>query len=556
MTQTVAPPDFRGQFRTDPRARAAYSEGAGPYRIVPAAVAFPESRDDLCALVKYAVAAGIPLTPRGAGSGMPGGNVGAGIVVDMRAFDRPLRIALNKIGNIGAAASWAAVNQAAAHFGFRLPPDPASGAFCTIGGMVSTNAAGAHSFSVGSIRRWVRGMELISTDGEAGWVSRRHAERKHRLPTPPAKRVLVERFTMEDRITALGPRIAAARDEISARFPKTRKNSAGYALDAYLESGEVVDLLVGSEGTLGIISRVELELDKTPPATGTLLVALVTLDTLGDVVAELTRHQPAAIELLDRSFLDLAGPSASAVPLDGVAALLLVDFERASDRELRPALAAAQRALQPEARYTRMGVSAAEREHLWKIRHGASPALATLPAERRSLQVIEDGCVPVAALGRYLAGLRDAARAAGIPVVAFGHAGDGHLHVNALVDTTQPDFEARLEQLFSAVTGLVMALGGTPSGEHGDGRLRARLLEQLYGPVVTGLFREIKQAFDPAGVLNPGIIIPDGTPPLAALKVGPNAQEIPADIAAQLRRREMTAGWGAPVLGMLDEHPG
>lgn len=556
MAPLAPPPDFRGRFLTDPRARAAYSEGAGPYRIVPAAVAFPESRDDLCALVKYAVADGIGLTPRGAGSGMPGGNVGSGIVVDMGVLDRPLRIALNKVGNIGAAVSWAAVNQAAAHFGFRLPPDPASGAFCTIGGMVATNAAGAHSFSVGSIRRWVRGMELITADGEAGWVSRRHAERKHRLPTPPAKRVLVERFTMEDRVTAVLPRITAARDEITARFPKTRKNSAGYALDAYLESGELVDLLVGSEGTLGIMARVELELDKTPHAIGTLLVALASLDALGDVVAEVTGHQPAAIELLDRSFLDLAGPSASAVPLDGVAALLLVDFERASDRELRPALAAAQRALQPGARYTRMGVSATEREHLWKIRQGASPALAALPAARRSLQVIEDGCVPVAALGRYLAGLRDAARTAGIPVVAFGHAGDGHLHVNALVDTTQPDFETRLEQLFSAVSGLVIALGGTPSGEHGDGRLRARLLEQLYGPVVTGLFRDIKQAFDPAGVLNPGVIIPDGTPPLAALKVGPRAQAIPPDIAARLRQREMTAGWGSPVLGMLDDHPG
>jgi FAD/FMN-containing dehydrogenase len=233
-----------------------------------------------------------------------------------------------------------------------------------------------------------------------------------------------------------------------------------------------------------------------------------------------------------------------------------VDFERASDRELRPVLAAAQRALQPHARYTRTGVSATERENLWKIRHGASPALAALPAERRSLQVIEDGCVPVAALGRYLAGIRDAAQEAGIAVVAFGHAGDGHLHVNALVDTTQPGFEARLEQLLTTVTELVISLGGTPTGEHGDGRLRTGFLERLYGPVVTGLFREIKQAFDPAGVLNPGIIIPDGTPPLAALKVGARAEPIPTEIATQLRRREMAAGWGAPVLAMLDEQPG
>jgi hypothetical protein len=128
--------------------------------------------------------------------------------------------------------------------------------------------------------------------------------------------------------------------------------------------------------------------------------------------------------------------------------------------------------------------------------------------------------------------------------------------VNALVDTTQPGFEARLEQLLTTVTELVISLGGTPTGEHGDGRLRTGFLERLYGPVVTGLFREIKQAFDPAGVLNPGIIIPDGTPPLAALKVGARAEPIPTEIATQLRRREMAAGWGAPVLAMLDEQPG
>lgn len=178
--------------------------------------------------------------------------------------------------------------------------------------------------------------------------------------------------------------------------------------------------------------------------------------------------------------------------------------------------------------------------------------LATLPSERRSLQVIEDGCVPVGALGRYLAGVHAAATEADVPIVAFGHAGDGHLHVNALVDVTVPGFEGRLERLLDAVTALVVELGGTTSGEHGDGRLRATALRRLYGPEVVGLFAAVKQAFDPAGVLNPGVIVPDGASPLAGLKVGPAAASIPDDIARRLRHRERAGEWALPPLTLIN----
>jgi FAD/FMN-containing dehydrogenase len=259
-----------------------------------------------------------------------------------------------------------------------------------------------------------------------------------------------------------------------------------------------------------------------------------------------------AIELLDRTFLDLAPLGGTAVPLDGARAVLLVDFEGPTEDEVRAALDQAERAVAAAALRTRAGVSRLEREALWRIRHGASPALAALPAERRSLQVIEDGCVPVAALGRYLEGVHAAAAQAGIPIVAFGHAGDGHLHVNALVDTTVPGFETRLERLLDAVTALVVDLGGTPSGEHGDGRLRAASLRRLYGPAVVGLFAAVKQAFDPAGILNPGVIVPDGAPPLTALKVGPTAAAIPDDVARGLRRREQAGEWATPPLTLID----
>jgi len=547
-----APAGFAGRFHDELAARAVYSEGAGPFRIVPAAVAMPIDRNDLAVLIQWATDRGVPLTPRGAGSGIPGGNVGDGVVVDLHAFDRPLRVSLQETANVGAAVTYAGLNQVAAHFGFRLTPDPSSGAYCTLGGMVATNAAGSRSLRAGSVRRWVRGVELVTADGEAGWLPRQHAARVHRNPTPPKLRTLVERLAVEDRMAAVLPRIEAARVEAAARFPDVRKNSAGYAIDAFLGTGDLVDLVVGSEGTLGFVTRVELQLDRVPGAVGTLLVVLAELDGLGDVVASLEVHEPSAIELLDRSFLDLVTVTGAVVPLEGARAVLLVDFERLTDREVRAALEGADRAVSPIALRTRAGVSPSEREALWRLRHGASPALAALPSDRRSLQVIEDGCVPVRMLGRYLAGVRAAADDAGIPVVAFGHAGDGHLHVNALVDTATPDLERRLERLMDIVTNLVLELGGSPSGEHGDGRLRAGLVARLYGPVLMDVFGAIKGAFDPAGILNPGVIVPDRVPALTRLKVGAGAAPLPDGIANRLRQRERNATWAVPPLTLLE----
>ncbi|HEX9728507.1 MAG TPA: FAD-binding oxidoreductase [Gemmatimonadales bacterium] len=552
MRTSTTPRDFDGRFFTDLAVRSAYSEGAGPYRIIPAAVAIPSRLQDLTSLMRYATDSGLALTPRGAGSGLPGGNVGAGIIVDLSAFDRPTRASLSRTANVGAATTCDTLARAAALFGLRLPPDPSSGAFCTLGGMVATNAAGARSLRAGSIRSWVRGIEMVTADGEAAWFGRATATREHRRVLPAARH-LCERTAVEDRLAALRPSLDSARDAIEARFPRTRKNASGFALDHFIASGDLVDLIIGSEGTLGVVTRMELQLDLLPKAVGTLLLALPDGTPLGELVETLLAHQPAAVELLDRSFLDFAGTVT--VPPD-TAAVLIVELEGSGPGELREAVAAVARAAHPACLEVRTGVTGSDRAALWAIRHGASPALAALPPERRSVQVVEDGCVPLRALSPYLAGVRAAARDADVQIVAFGHAGDGHLHVNALVDTTAPGFERRLEQLLDAVTRCIVDLGGTPSGEHGDGRMRAGLLHRIYGPEIVELFGAVKRAFDPHGILNPGVIIPNATPaPLRDLKIGPDAAPIPDRIAGALQRIERTAAWGTSPMTLVEEEP-
>jgi hypothetical protein len=173
--------------------------------------------------------------------------------------------------------------------------------------------------------------------------------------------------------------------------------------------------------------------------------------------------------------------------------------------------------------------------------------------------VIEDGCVPVERLGEYIAAVRRAAAEQDLSVVMFGHAGDGHLHVNLLPELAREGWEAAAVRLFQQVTDAVIRLGGTPSGEHGDGRLRAGTLLDVYGPEVLELFRRVKQAFDPLGIFNPGIILPcpegphAGEPPIGRLKVGSGAVPIPADVQRGLREIELTGGYGRCRLELAGE---
>ncbi len=528
----LPPPALRGIFRTDARARAAYSEGAGIYRIVPQGVACPADSDDLGVLISWAADHQVPLVPRGAGSAMGGGNVGDGVLVDLTGMPRRLEVDPVGLATTGAAVTLGELNARAAQYRLRLPPDPSSGHWATLGGMVSTNAAGARSVRYGSVRRWVQALTLATGGGQTLSL-RRGAEKGS-----SAGKAL-ERFERE-----AAPRLRSASTIISSRFPQVRKNSSGYALDAYLASGDILDLIIGAEGTLGIVTEIQWRLAPVPECRAGKRVQLASLDHLHDVVAAINRHEPSALELLDRSFLDLvrAGSREAAGLGPNPEAILLIEFERDDGDELRQVLARAAKAVEPWARSVDTAYSQGDAEQLWAIRHAASPILAGLPEDRRSLQVIEDACVPLERMGEYVTGVRQLAEAAALPIVMFGHAGDGHIHVNLLPELARSGWQDRVAALLDDVTRLVIRLGGTPSGEHGDGRLRAHTLEQVYGAEVVELFQEVKRAFDPLGIFNPGVILPSAQPPISRLKVGPDAAVIPNDIQKGLREIELRGG--------------
>jgi FAD/FMN-containing dehydrogenase len=512
---------------TDPRIRAAYSEGAGIYRIVPAAVAVPRGVEELQRLVRWAGESGAHLVPRGAGSGMAGGSVGPGIVVDLsQGFRWTAADWSRRTLWAGASVTWADVTEAARPFGLRLPPDPSSGGFATSGGMAATNAAGPRSVRCGSVRHWVEAIDIIGADGEARRVERGEASGARFRLSPDQHRL------------------------VTARFPKTRKNSAGYALNHLAESGDELDLLIGSEGTLAFVTAVQWRLEPIPADAAGVALGFRTLEQVTEAVPYLVALNPSAVELLDRTLLDLVRPAGVDLP-EGLESLLLVEFERETQAAARAVVGDAVRGLAASTAHVATAVDRAGLERLWAVRRLASPALARLPETQRSLQVVEDGCVPLERLGDYVAGIRAAAARHGIPIAVFGHAGDGHVHVNTLPDVTRPGWTDGLAGLYRDALELLLRLEGTPSGEHGVGRLRAGLLERFYGPEVAALFSEVKRAYDKGSTLNPGVIIPTADwGPLTDLKVGPHAAPIPEDIAQRLREVERTAGWATPKLDL------
>ncbi|MDX2121256.1 MAG: FAD-binding oxidoreductase [Gemmatimonadota bacterium] len=542
-------------LHTEPRVRAAYSEGAGIYRVVPQAVALPASVEELALLVRWARETGTPLTARGAGSGIPGNAVGSGVLVDLR--DRmPRRLELDAAGATAitsANITQQELNDAARSHGLRLPPDPSSSRWATLGGMVATNAAGARTVRYGPARAWVEGLEIVTADGEIGWLERGGKTTGRRDDGTLAA---IRRFERE-----AAPPIRAAADLVRARFPKVRKNTAGYALDRWLDSGDELDLLIGSEGTLAFITTIRWRLAPIARARTGLRISLRSLDDLEDAVRALVALDPSAVELLDRTFLDLVGTAGGQLAAPPIAqspnrpiaeAILLVEFERETDAAARGVVGDAVRAVGDLATDVETALTPEEEHRLWALRHAASPILASLPPGRRSLQVIEDGCVPLPRLGEYVRAIRDAAARQEIAVVIFGHAGDGNVHVNALPEVGRPDWLTRVGELYREVSDAAIRLGGTVSGEHGDGRLRAPLLEAQYGPEVMALMRRVKTAFDQDGILNPGVKLEAGLAPLAALKLGPDAVPIPDDIGRALREIERTGGYARSRMEVAD----
>lgn len=534
-----APPGFRGTFRADASARAVYSEAAGIGRTLPAAVAVPRDAADVSALVRWARDRRTFLIPRGSGSSMAGGAIGSGVAVDTSRMRGMGSVdAAQRCVRVGVGVTRGEVERLASAARLRFPVDPSSGEFCTIGGMTATNAAGPHSVLHGPMRPWVRSLDCVFADGSTATLGRGQ-------PVPSVEPL--QRFLRD-----VHPQILASRQHPSAA--RVIKNSSGYAISAYAQSHDLIDLLVGSEGTLAVFTAVELALVPAVAASASMLVSFRSLEDAVTSAVMARASGAAACELLDRTFLEIAARDGRPLPVTAESeAALMVEIE-AHDAPAASAAADRLRLLfrANGADETIVAIGATEEAELWHFRHAASPALARLSARMRSMQFIEDAAVPPESLAAYVRGVREILHRNDTPGVIFGHAGDAHVHVNPLVDTSRGDWRQRVERILLETTDLVARLGGTTSGEHGDGRLRTPLLDRTWSEEERRIFAAIKAAFDPDGVLNPGVKVPlPNQRAIDAVKYDPSLDALPDDAASALATVERERAYARFRLDLL-----
>ncbi len=548
MTNTAppAPPGFRGTFRTDDAARAVYGEAAGIARCWPRAVAVPVDARDLQTLVGWAHRERVPLIPRGSGSGMAGGAVGDGVSVDLSRLrtlgevDREARTI-----RVGAGVLRGEVDRVARAAGLRFPVDPSSGEFCTVGGMASTNAAGAHTMRHGPTRPWVQALQCVFDDSSAAEV--------RRGATPPREIAAVDRFFRE------------AHDAIVRREHATPsvhrgvyKDSSGYATAAYAANGDLVDLLVGSEGTLALFTEIELRLEPAPAASASLLGEFRSLDAAVRAAAEARKIGASACELLDRTFLEVAATGGAQLPVAaGAEAVLLVKLDAESMRDVGARGRSIEQAFRRlAATNVTLALDAAAEHDLWELRHAVSPILSRLDPSLKSMQFVEDGAVPPDHLADYVRGVRAVLDRNRVQGVIFGHAGDAHIHVNPLIDVARPDWRQRVDNILDGVVALTASLGGTLTGEHGDGRLRTPLLNRVWTEAARERFALVKRCFDPTGIFNPGVKVPvSGQQPLGDVKYDPELPPVPPSAARALEIVERDRAYAQFRLALL-EMPG
>ena len=431
-----------------------YAGDASLAEYPPDAVVRTKSVDELIELVKLAGRERFPLYPRGLGSSLSGGPVPVrgGVVIDMSVMDNVLEIDdEDLVAVVSPGVVTAAIHAAAEAKGLMYPPDPSSSHVSTIGGNMAENAGGPRGLKYGVTKDYVIGLEVITPEGE---------------------------------LIRTGGR--------------TVKNVTGY---------DLTKLIVGSEGTLGLIVRAVLRLIPKPPAAATVAATFNSLVDAGSAVTRILRSGllPSKLELMDQaSIAAVEQYEPCGLPTDA-AALVLIELDGHPAAVRDEAEQAARLCREAGALGVDVPRTKREQERAWRARQLISPAVARL----KPVKLSEDATVPRSQIPHMCRRLQQIAAKYNVLMVVFGHAGDGNLHPNILADDADRDEMRRAELAAAEIFEAAVQLGGTLSGEHGIGLLKARFMEMELGAAGVDMMRRIKQAWDPAGIMNPGKIFPD-----------------------------------------------
>ena len=518
----------RGDVLADVLHRVAYSTDASMYRILPECVIAPRDSADIVAVVRYAHAKGIPVAARGAATGVAGESLCRGIVFDMTRY-------MNKI--IKAEDNRTAVvcepglvldelNDCLAQYGRKIGPDPSSGSRATVGGCVANNATGPHSLQYGHMAGYVESIEAVLVDGSLV---------EFRNDTDPQQ--------IEDEPLALIARqchslLVQSQDIITEAMPRTRRNRSGYNIAGVCHDGKIdlARLLASSEGTLAIFTKIKLRTVALPAAKALVQFEFDSLEKMSQAVPIIVDSGASACELMDKTLIDMAFealPEYRDILSADAAAVLLVEHTGQTEQQVREKIDATDSAVGRLARWRTIVFDQKQQARLWKLRKDAGPLLYRKRGKKHPCEFMEDTSVDQHRLGEYIAGLQDITKKHDLHMSFFGHAGDGELHLRPYLDLSDPADTAKMRVVADEVFSLVWSLGGSISGEHGDGLVRAAFIKKQYGDKYYDLLCKIKNIFDPAGLMNPGKII-NSDPDVMVKNIKAQTRILPARLKTDL----------------------
>jgi FAD/FMN-containing dehydrogenase/Fe-S oxidoreductase len=483
-----------------------YAYDASNYRVPPRAVAFPRSAEDVVAVLRACRETGVPVTARGGGTSMAGNAVGPGVVLDFsRYMNRILDIdELAGTARVEAGVVLDALQSATAPHGLAFGPDPSSHSRCTLGGMIGNDACGNRSVRHGRTSSHIEALEIVTADGV-----RAVADGTGLHPADAADAERVARLEADVR-ALIGDNLAPIRTELG-RIPR---QVSGYQLHHLLpENGfDMARALVGTEGSCAVVTAATVRLVATARASALLALGYDDVVDAAEDVTEILRWDPTAVEGMDEAIVDTMrarrGPD-SVTGLPEGRAWLYVELDGDDESDVNRRAAELLDVLKAQGRTTggRVVESAAERRSLWRVREDGAGLAARLVDGGESWPGWEDSAVAPENLAGYLRDFRELLAGHGLTGVMYGHFGAGCVHVRIDFDLVTDEGRTAARRFLHEAAALVVAHGGTLSGEHGDGRARGELLEVMYSHRMIRTFAAFKEVFDPEGLLNPGVIV-------------------------------------------------
>jgi FAD/FMN-containing dehydrogenase/Fe-S oxidoreductase len=519
---------IEGEVRFDSYARSLYSTDASMYQIEPIGVVIPRHRGDVVATVDIARRLQVPVLPRGGGTSLAGQTVGRAVVLDFSKY-------LNQILEVNVDEAWARVQPGViqdefnAHLrplGFLFGPDTSTSNRATIGGMTGNNSAGSHSIVYGKTIDHVLDLTVVLSDASTTTFK---ALDKAELE------VKVKGGAREHQIYREVKRIVEAnRDEIHQRYPTIQRRVSGYNLDAFVRNGDfnLAKLMVGSEGSLAVVTEAKVRIVPRPKATAVCVVHFDDLIGSTEASEEILACDPYAIEMIDRMVISLtrgAGELGRLMTfIDGdPEALLVSEFRGDTPAEAQAKAEHMIARLQAKGlgyAYVR-AYTPAEQGRVWRVRKAGLGLLMRVEGERKPIAFVEDTAVDPLKLPEFLRRFKKIIDDHGTSAGYYGHVSVGCMHIRPLVNLKEQKEIELMTSITEQISDLVMEFGGAMSGEHGDGLARGHLNRKLFGPQLYRAFQDVKQAFDPLNIMNPGKIV--NAPPMTEnLRYGTTYQTV------------------------------